>query len=108
MVASLKQWELQSLSQLARGRQCEANVSLPTATERERDEETDRGEWRERQRGVDRWREKDGRVEKERHGRRWTSDSRIREAEPDCLTSTTLQALKSFNNRQVLLRYHVC
>lgn len=65
MVASLKQWELQSVSQLARGRRCEANMSLPTATERETVRDEKSGGETDRERGVDRWREKRGRMEKE-------------------------------------------
>lgn len=56
-MASLKQWELQSVSLLARGRRCEANVKLPTATGRDREAKTDRDEWR-RDNNMDRWREK--------------------------------------------------
>ena len=61
-VASLKQWELQSVSQLARDSRCEANTSLPTATEREtvRDEtsggQTGREEWTDGERSADGWR----------------------------------------------------
>lgn len=46
-----------SVSLLARGRRCEANVKLPTATGRDREAKTDRDEWR-RDNNMDRWREK--------------------------------------------------
>lgn len=84
MVASLKQWELQSVSRLAGGRRCEANTSLPTVTRQGEGWEDRQRQMkeRERQREVDRWREKCGRMETEQHGRRWTSDSRISAAEP--------------------------